>query len=107
MARRHTVVLYIAGQRYAIKTDADPTYLRQLAAFVDEQYQTLSDGSRPGSPQKVTLLTALRIADELFKERATTKTLKKNIRLKSNKILDIIDTQLVGNEVSDKPKKKQ
>jgi len=107
VARRHTVVLYIAGQRYAIKTDADPAYLHQLAAFVDEQYDALSAPSRPGSPQKISLLTALRIADELFKERAATNALKKNIRLKSNRILDIIDAQLVQNEVIEKPKRKQ
>jgi len=89
-----SVEIYIAGQRYVIKTDGDPQYIQELASYVEKRYKELADAAPAKSPQKIAVFTALQLADELFRERTKTSDIKKNIRLKSQKILSIIEKQL-------------
>lgn len=96
MAKKKTVVLHIAGQRYAIKTDADARYLTDLAEFVEERFSMIRKGSQSSPPYKLAMLTALNIADDLFRKRNEEKDLKRRVRTKSKRMLAILDSALRG-----------
>jgi cell division protein ZapA len=59
------VRVQIFGQSYPIGTDLDEAYVRKLAAYVDEKMQTIADATGTVDTQKVAVLAALAIADEL------------------------------------------
>jgi cell division protein ZapA (FtsZ GTPase activity inhibitor) len=63
--------LEIAGQRLHIRTDEDESYMRGLAAFVDEQMREIGKGQQRGiASLTIALLAALRIADDYHKLQA-------------------------------------
>ena len=69
MAEPRRVDVEILGQRYAIRSDAPPDYVRQLVAYVEKRVKEIR-GDAPGQdPTKILVLTALDIADELFRLR--------------------------------------
>ncbi len=59
----------LLGQHYGIKSDAAPEYVRQLVAHVEKIIKQIQGGGAPQDPQKVAVLAALYIADELFQSR--------------------------------------
>jgi cell division protein ZapA len=64
-----TVTVNINGENYAIKTDDDPVYVNEVARYVDEKMREIASGGKVITTSKVAILTALNIADELFKSR--------------------------------------
>ena len=59
------VKVQIFGQVYSIQGDLDARYVQKLAAYVDEKMHTIADATRTIDTQKVAVLAALAIADEL------------------------------------------
>jgi cell division protein ZapA len=68
-AVKQSVQVQIAGQTLAIRSDEGPEYVQALADFVDAQVRELTTGRKTTSPQRVALLAAMQIADELFREK--------------------------------------
>lgn len=68
---KRSVHVEIAGQRLSIRSDEGPQYVQQLAHYVDAQLERLTQGKRASAPnlQRVALLIAIQLADELFRER--------------------------------------
>lgn len=68
---KRSVHVEIAGQRLSIRSDEGPQYVQQLADYVDAQLERLTQGKRASAPnlQRVALLIAIQLADELFRER--------------------------------------
>lgn len=67
---KHTVRVSICGTEYPIKADADPTYILRIAQYVDAKMRAIPDDtSTTHSLTGVAILTALSIADELYRER--------------------------------------
>ena len=67
---KRSVQVEIAGQRLSIRSDEGPQYVQQLADYVDAQLRQLTQGRRSTpSMQRVALLVAIQMADELFRER--------------------------------------
>ncbi len=60
------VKVQILGQTYSIHGELDPAYVQKLAAYVDEKMRAISDATTTVDTQKVAVLAALSIADELF-----------------------------------------
>lgn len=59
----------IFGTEYRIKGEADAEYIRRVASYVDSKMQQIAQASATGSVAKLAILTAVNIADELFRER--------------------------------------
>jgi len=55
----------IYGQMYPINAELDEAYVRKIAAYVDEKMRLISDAAKTVDTQKVAVLAALAIADEL------------------------------------------
>jgi len=69
MAEPRRVDVEILGQRYAIRSEAPPDYVRQLVAYVEKRVQEIRGDSPGQDATKVLVLTALDITDELFRLR--------------------------------------
>ncbi len=69
MRETTSVTVEIFGQTYTLKGGADPDYVQDVAAFVDERMKEVSEGSSVVSTTKVAILAAVNIADELFREQ--------------------------------------
>ena len=59
------VSVEIFGQRFPIRSALDPSYVSDLAAFVDAKMRAVADETPAGDSLKLAILTALNIADEL------------------------------------------
>jgi cell division protein ZapA len=59
----------VQGQRYPIRTTLEPKYVQDLAAYVDRKMALASDASPSSDTLGLAVLTALNIADELFRIR--------------------------------------
>ena len=82
----------IFGNSYTVKGDADPEYVLQLARYVDEKMRSLQRKSPPtASPQKIAVLTAVNIADELFKLRRRQAEVENMVQKKTGDLFDILD----------------
>ncbi len=64
-----TVKIQIFGQTYPIQAELDQEYVQKLAAYVDEKMCAISDMTPTVDTQKVAILAALAIADELHSLR--------------------------------------
>ena len=59
------VKVQIFGQIYSIRGDLDERYVQKLATYVDEKMSAIADATSTIDTQKVAVLAALAIADEL------------------------------------------
>ena|SRR6516162_1951875 len=66
------VPVEIGGQRYPIRTALEPEYVTRLANYVDEKVRAVADVTPTGDAVRLAVLTALNIADELFRCRDAT-----------------------------------
>lgn len=59
----------ILGQRYTIRGEASPDYIRRVAAYLDGKIQEVRRGAGVKEPIRLSVLAGLHIADELFRAR--------------------------------------
>jgi cell division protein ZapA len=69
MAEKQRVDIEILGQKYPIRSEAAPEYVRQLAGFVDRRAREIRGDAAGQDPVRVLALAALDITDELFRMR--------------------------------------
>ena len=69
MPEPRVVHVEVLGQRYPIRTTLDPSYVQDLATFVDRRMALAADASPSTDTLGLAVLTALNIADELFRAR--------------------------------------
>jgi len=63
------VPVEINGQRYPIRSSLDPAYVARLASYVDEKMRAAAETTPATDSVRLAVLTALNIADELFRYR--------------------------------------
>ena len=90
---KRPVTVMIAGQKYTLRSDAGEESVRALAAFVDGRFREVQKQSRAADTQAIAILTALRIAEELFADRAETGALKRRIREKGQALLSFLERE--------------
>ena len=66
---KRSVEVEIAGQSLSIVSDEGEQYVQQLADYVDAKIREISGGRVTYNPQRVALLVAIRLADELLREK--------------------------------------
>jgi cell division protein ZapA len=89
----------VQGQRYPIRTTLDPKYVQDLAAYVDRKMGLALDASPSSDTLGLAVLTALNIADELFRTRHQKLDEVDAIAERAQAIERIVDQalELVGN----------
>lgn len=88
-----SVKVEIAGQRFSIRTDAKPKYVKELAAYVTKKIAEARKTGKIATTQSLALLAAMSIADDLFQERESRKRLQRRVREKSQKILRYLNQE--------------
>ena len=66
---KRSVNVEIAGQSLTIKSDEGPQYVQQLADYVDDKIREIGGGRASYNLQRVALLVAIQLADELLREK--------------------------------------
>ena len=61
----------IFGRRFELRSSGSGEHLEELARYVDRRMRELAEVSPHVDTAKLAVLTALNIADELFKEQST------------------------------------
>ena len=64
-----SVKVTIFGKEYTLKGGADAEYVQEVAAFVDERMNEVARSAAVASTDRVAILAAVNIADELFREQ--------------------------------------
>jgi cell division protein ZapA len=89
---KRSVVVEVAGQKLSLRTDADEGYIQSLAGLVNEKMAEVKASSRTLSTHVLAILTALEIADDLEKLRKREAELRRRVRDKSRRILELIES---------------
>ena len=97
--KKQTVRVNIMGEEYPIKADADRSYILQVASYVDSKMQDVTNKISVHSPVKVAVLTAMNIADELFRERQDKDKKLSDIEERAQSLLHWLDRKLVEEEL--------
>jgi cell division protein ZapA len=84
----------IFDQSYHLRGEVDEPCLQELARYVDEKLRTVAASTRTLDTQRVAVLAALNIADELFALRRRTETLETQLRQRAERALAAIDLAL-------------
>lgn len=69
MSEDRVVRVEILGQRYAIRSSLDEHYVQELAAYVADKMRAATDATPNTDILRVAILTALNLADEVFRCR--------------------------------------
>ncbi len=92
---KQSVQVEIAGQTLSIRTDEGPDYVRALAEYVDAHLRELTAGKAATfHSNRLALLVAIQIADELFRE----KDLHHRLRLAVRERLAVVRDRLREHE---------
>ena len=69
MTKPNRVEFSLLGQKYTIRSDATPEYVRRLVAHVEKTIKQIQAEGGPQDPQKLAVLAAFYITDALFQSR--------------------------------------
>ena len=61
---KKAVEVEIMGERIVLRTDAEESYVRNVAGYVDRKMQEVAKTTRPVGKSSLAMLAALNIADE-------------------------------------------
>jgi cell division protein ZapA len=89
-----TVRIQIFGQTYSIQGDLDEAYVQKLAANVDEKMRAISDMTPTVDTQKVAILAALAIADELHSLRNERSDREELLKEQAERCLTLVERAL-------------
>lgn len=71
MTESRVVHVDVNGQRFPIRTTLEGRYVQELAAYVDRKMRLAGEASPSSDTVGLAVLTALNLADEVFRARAT------------------------------------
>jgi cell division protein ZapA len=86
----------IHGQRYPIRSGLEPEYVARLAAYVDEKMRAAAESTPTGDSLRLAILTALNIADELFRCRESESTRDGRLAERTSELERLLDRVLMA-----------
>jgi cell division protein ZapA len=90
------VSVEICGQRYPIRSTLDAEYVSRLATYVDEKIRAAGEATSSGDGQRLAVLAALNIADELFRCRDSTRARDGNLAERAGELERLLDKVLLA-----------
>lgn len=88
------VKVQIFGQTYSIQGNLDPRYVEKLAHYVDGKMQAIADATATVDTQKIAVLAALAIADELQSMRDERTDQEELLREQAERCLTLVERAL-------------
>jgi cell division protein ZapA len=92
--KKQSVKVNIFGEDYPIKGDTDTFYIQKVANYVDQTMKEVAERMSNKLPLRVAVLAAMSITDELFKEKDEKERKLKDVEVKSQSLLDLLDERL-------------
>jgi cell division protein ZapA len=86
----------IFGQRYPIRTTLDPEYVSRLANYVEEKMRAAGDSTPSADPQRLAVLAALNVADELFRCRESNRAKDGQVAERAEELERLLDRVLLA-----------
>ncbi len=74
------ITVTLDGRRYRLVAEESPEYMQEVAAYVNQQMKSMRGGNSFRSGVDCATLTALNLADTLFKERAIEEDLRRQLK---------------------------
>jgi cell division protein ZapA len=96
MSRPTKIQIY--GQTYTIQGDLDPSYVHKLAAYVDEKMHAIVEMTPTVDTQKVAVMAALAIADELHTLRNEKGEREELLKEQAERCLTLVERALKQSE---------
>jgi cell division protein ZapA len=88
-SQSYKVVIY--NQTYNLRSDHDPSYIQDLAEYVDKRMNEIARATMTVDSLRVAILAALQLTDELFQARKDLKLTEEEIADRSSKYADLLD----------------
>jgi len=92
--REASMKIEIFDQSYNLQAEDDESYLRELAAFVDEKMRAVAESTRQVDSTRVAVLAALNLADELFTVRQRLKQIEGPLRQRVERCVRLVEKTL-------------
>lgn len=84
----------ILGQKFVIKSDSDESYVKEVAAFVDQKMNDVLQKTKSVSNLNVAILSAMNIADEYFNFKRKKTQSYQNVTKKIEEMIELIDLHI-------------
>ena len=91
MTKPNRVEFNLLGQKYTIRSDATPEYVRRLVAHVEKTIKQIQAEGGPQDPQKLAILAAFYIADEFFRSRDASRKTEGTATERVGALLELLD----------------
>lgn len=88
----------IYNQTYSLQGDLDQAYLQELAGFVDAKMHAIANMTSTVDTQRVAVLTALAIADELNSLRKEKSEREELLKEQAERCLTLVERALKQSE---------
>jgi cell division protein ZapA (FtsZ GTPase activity inhibitor) len=98
-AQRTVVTVRIAGEEYAIRTEASPDYTRECAAFVDGMLKEILDAGLLQA-HKAPVLVALAITDRLFQARKQAASASEEFAASCTRLTEAIEREFSASSLA-------
>ena len=86
------IKITIFGQEYSVKAPADPTYIKKIAEYVDTKMREVQSGfSSTQSSNRIAILSAMNITDELFNAKKKGDSDNNEVEEKITSLIELID----------------
>ncbi len=96
MSEGKVIPVEIAGQRYPIRSVLEPEYVARLAQYVDEKMRTAAESTPTGDSLRLAVITALNIADELFRCKDATQARSGELAERAGELERLLDRVLMA-----------
>ena len=80
---KNRVMVSIYGEEYTMRSPSSGEYMRRIAHYVDERMKQVGQSNNRLGTNKIAVLTAINLADELFQVRRELRELEKSINKKN------------------------
>lgn len=93
-----SISVEILGKEYRIRGGADEAYIREVARYVDARLREVSRGTSLQATDRVAILAAMNIADELFQLRRASSEEFSSIERRAQGLIRLLEENLSGVE---------
>lgn len=94
MEEKTATTVEILGREYRIRGSADGDYVRDVARYVDTKLRDVSRGAAGQPADRVAILAAMNIADELFQLRRAASEEITTIERRAEGLISLIEEKL-------------
>jgi|APDOM4702015191_1054821.scaffolds.fasta_scaffold306630_2 cell division protein ZapA len=94
MADPRVVHVEVNGQRYPIRSALDPSYVQELATYVDRKLRIAFESAPSSDTLGLAILAALNIADEFFRARDSQLQVDGTVTARAGELERMVDRAL-------------